>query len=498
MEGSRKYAAAVSTYLSMAVGRSANYWSSFTTWANSFIKQTFGRQAIPMIWDFSEANPFSDETGNWIGAIDWITRVLEKAVPIEGFGKATQRDAIEPLMINNPIVCTDPPYYDNVGYSDLSDYFYVWLRPTIGNIFPELFRTIVTPKQNEIISAPHRFAGNRKQAEEHFLIGLNKAFLSIRNGADFRFPVTIFYAFKQTENKQGEIASTGWETMLKGLIDAGFLIEGTWPVRTERDQGLKTGTNVLASSIVLSCRVCSEKRLLVTRREFLNTIRQELPIAFRRLQQGSIAPVDLAQAAVGPGMAIFSRYEKVLEADGSPMSVRTALGLINQSLDEFLAEQEGEYDADTRWALAWYEQYGFNDGPYGVAETLSTAKNTSVSGLEEAGVLLARAGRVRLLSRTELKEEWDPSQDKRPTAWEAVQYLVRALDQGGEQGAALLLARLGGLGEVARDLAYRLYTICERKGWAQDALGYNMLVVAWPRLKELARGKGQPEQGRLL
>jgi putative DNA methylase len=286
--------------------------------------------------------------------------------------------------------------------------------------------------------------------------------------------------------------------MLEGLIKSNFTVTGTWPVRTELTVALKSFVSALSSSIVLVCRPRPDNAIVITRRDFLASLKRELPPALRQLQQGSIAPVDFAQAAIGPGMAIFSRYKQVLEADGSPMRVRTALGLINQSLDEFLAEQEGEYDTDTRWALAWYEQYGHEQGPYGVAETLSKAKNTSVEGLVEASILEARAGKVRLLRRDELDSEWNPQKDKRPTAWEACQHLIYDLDKSGEQATAALLAKLGGLSETARDLAYRLYTVCERKGWAQDALSYNMLVVAWPRLRELARSKQEATQSRLI
>lgn len=497
---SSDYANSIATYLSIAVDRSANYWSSLTFWGGSFIVQTFGRQALPMAWDFSEGNPFSSSTGNWLGAIEWITRTLETSVPALGYGEVKQHDATHNItQVKEPLISTDPPYYDNIGYADLSDFFYVWLRKALKNIYPELFSTVLTPKSSELVAAPHRFNGETNKAEEFFENGLRGAFGNINKASSTKYPVTVYYAFKQAEETDSRgRASTGWETMLEGLLANKFQITGTWPIRTERDQGLKTGTNVLASSIVLVCRRRHESERVVTRRDFVAELKKEVPLALIQLQRGYIAPVDLAQAAIGPGMAVFSRYDRVLEADGSPMRVRTTLALINQALDEFLAEQEGEFDADTRWALAWYEQYGYNEGPFGVAETLSKAKNTSVGGLELAGVLVARAGKVRLLSRTELTEDWDPSQDKRPTTWEAVQYLIRALDTHGEQGAALLLSRLGGLGETARDLAYRLYTICERKGWAQDALGYNMLVVAWPRLKEMAMSTRPPEQGRLL
>jgi len=291
--------------------------------------------------------------------------------------------------------------------------------------------------------------------------------------------------------------STGWETMLEGLLKSGFSVTGTWPVRTELTVALKSTVGALASSIVLVCRPRPSDAGNLTRREFLAALKKELPPALRQLQLGNIAPVDFAQAAIGPGMAVFSRCKAVLESDGSPMRVRTALALINQSLDEYLTEQEGEYDGDTRWALAWYEQFGHNEAPYGVAETLSTAKNTSVQGLAEAGILEARGGKVHLLRREELDTDWDPEKDKRLTAWESVQHLIFALDQKGEEAAAALLSHLGGLSETARDLAYRLYTVCERKGWAQDAFAYNMLVVAWPRLKELA-SRQEPAQEKLL
>jgi putative DNA methylase len=436
--------------------------------------------------------------------VTWIRRVLDKLSP-NAPAFVTQENAMT-YVSNSPVLISfDPPYYDNVGYADLSDFFYVWLRRSLGRVYPSIFGTLLTPKSQELIADSSKHSSN-EEAREFFEDGMVKVFSGIRKSQHDGYPMTVYYAFKQAESEESGsnpdnasfISSTGWETMLEGLMSSDMMITGTWPMRTERPGRLReTGSNALASSIVLVCRSRPNNSVDTTRREFFSMLKRELPIALRQLQQGSVAPVDLAQAAIGPGMSIFSRYKRVLEADGSPMRVRTALALINQALDEFLAEQEGEYDADTRWALAWYEQYGFNDGPFGVAETLSKAKNTSVGGLGEAGILLARAGKVRLLSRTELKEDWDPSQDKRPTAWEAVQYLIRALDTHGEQGAALLLSRLGGLGEVARDLAYRLYTICERKGWAQDALGYNMLVVAWPRLKEMARSTLPLEQGRL-
>jgi len=300
--------------------------------------------------------------------------------------------------------------------------------------------------------------------------------------------MAIFYAFRQAETtSDGGTASTGWETMLEAVLAAGLTIEGTWPIRTEQTGGLRElGRNALASSIVLVCRRRKEDAPLATRRDFTLALRRELPDALRALQAGNVAPVDLAQAAIGPGMAIFSRFDRIVETDGSRMTVRPALALINSALDHVLAEQEGDFDADTRFALTWFEQFGLGEARYGEAETLSKAKNTSVAGLVEAGFLSSRSGRVRLLSRHELAEDWDPLADDRLTVWEVTQYLIRALEQTGEESAADLLRKVGGLAEPARELAYRLYSACERKGWAQEGLAYNGLIVAWPELATLA------------
>jgi putative DNA methylase len=396
------------------------------------------------------------------------------------------------------VVSTDPPYYDNVGYSDLSDFYYVWLRRALSSWVPGLFNTVATPKTDELIASAYRFNGDRDRAMKFFEIGLSRAFGRMLRAQASSIPLALYYAFKQAEVEEDDdddndrakhfsIASTGWETMLEGLVGTGFSVMGTWPMRTEQTAALKNTTNVLASSIVLVCRPRLADASVTTRKDFLAALKRELPAAMRDLQSGNIAPVDLAQAAIGPGMAVFSRYAKVLEFDNSPMRVRTALALINQALDEVLTEQEAEFDADTRWALAWFEQHAHDEGLYGNAETLSKAKNVSVRGLEESGILEAKGGKVRLLGRDELNGLWDPTTDSRLTVWEVTQHLIRKLDQDGESGAAELLRKLGGLGEVARDLAYRLYTTCERKKWAQEALAYNSLVVAWPEISRMAR-----------
>ncbi len=499
-DGARAYAEAVSVYLGLAVGRCANYWSSLTPWGGDFIVQTFGRQALPMVWDHAEGNPFSDSTGNWGGAIEWIGQVIAKTLPATCRGTALQIDAQTQTVSIDKVVSTDPPYYDNIGYADLSDFFYVWLRRSLQTVLPSLFSTLAVPKDEELVATPYRHGGKEK-AEHFFLDGMTKAMRSLADQVHPAFPVTIYYAFKQSETKDEEgTASTGWETFLEAVIRAGLGISGTWPIRTERDQGLKTGTNVLASSIVLVCRPRVTGSPAATRREFVAALRANLPRALAHLQRSNIAPVDLAQAAIGPGMAMFSQYSKVVEADGTTMPVRAALVLINQVLDEVLSEQENEFDRDSRWALAWFEQHGMEDGLYGDAELLSKAKDTAIKALEADGILEAKKGKVRLLRRKELAADWDPKTDSRPTVWEATQHLIRRLEESGEEAAAELLQDMGSLAEVARDLAYRLYAICEKKRWPDEARSYNGLVIAWPELTRRASsgGRKKPEQQELL
>jgi putative DNA methylase len=498
-KGATAYADAVVTYLAIAVDRLSDRNSTICSWdtGRDSTRNTFARQAIPMTWDYAEANPLSNSTGNFMGAIDWITKVIEIS-PCGIQGVATQVDATTSDILHyakSIVVCTDPPYYDNIGYADLSDFFYVWLRRSLSSIYPDLFRTIAVPKEKELVAIPYRFGGNKEKAKKFFEDGLNKVFMRMREGAHPDYPFSVFYAFKQTETEDDDenkinsaVSSTGWETMLEGLIKAGFTITGTLPMRTElSNRTVASGTNALASSIVLVCRPRPESAPSTTRRQFVTTLKRELPDALQKLKQGNIAPVDLAQASIGPGMAIYSRYSKVLESDGTKMPVRKALQLINQMLDEYLVEQEGEFDAETRFALIWFEQYTFKDGLFGEAETLSKAKNTSVQGMVEAGVLFAKAGKVRLLRRDELPKDWNPQTDKHLTVWEATQYMIRALlDEGGETSAAILLSQLGTIGEAARELAYRLYNICERQGWASEGVAYNSLVISWSEISRLA------------
>jgi putative DNA methylase len=485
--GESAYADSIATYLGLALSRTTNTINALAVWSQSREQSVnlFSRQAIPMAWDFPEVNPFGGAAGDFGATTASVAKTISNASDRPAF--VVQDDAQTQQISRAKVVSTDPPYYDNVAYADLSDFFYVWLRRSLQSVFPELFSTLAVPKAEELIAAPHR-RGSKEKADAFFLTGMTQAIHSIREQAHPAFPVTIYYAFKQSESYGVDgIGSTGWETFLGAVIQAGFAITGTWPMRTERPSGVKTGMNALASSVVLVCRPRPADAHTVTRRDFVVALKAELPTALAHLQRGNIAPVDLAQAAIGPGMAVFTRYGSVLDAEGAPLSVRHALALINQTLDEALAEQEGDFDADTRWALAWFEQSGFAEGDFGVAETLSKAKNTSVAGMVTAGVVAASRGKVRLLRPDELPADWDPATDSRLTAWEVVHHLIRALESGGESAAASLIAPLGTNAEVARELAYRLYTVCERKKRASEALSYNGLVQSWPEINRLAR-----------
>ena len=488
--GATAYAEAVGVYLGLAVSRISSYWSNITSHDTSREKITsvFARQAVPMVWDFMEGNPFSSTSGNFLNSVEGGSKSLDKLLPRAG-GIASQFDAARQAISSGKVVSTDPPYYDNIGYADLSDFFYVWLRRSLRPVFPELFSTMAVPKAEELVATPYRH-GNKEKAEIFFLDGMTYAMHRLAEQAHPAFPVTIYYAFKQSESDGGEgTTNTGWDTFLAAVIEAGFAISGTWPVRTEMPGRAleRSGTNALASSIVLACRPRAANAPTATRRDFIAALKRELPEALAHLQAGNVAPVDLAQAAIGPGMAVYTRFSRVLDAEGKPLSVRAALALINQTLDEALAEQEGDFDADSRFALAWFEQYGFSEGEFGVADVLARAKATAVDGVAEAGIIAAGRGKVRLLKPAELPADWDPASDKRLTVWEMVHQLVRVLEAGGESTAAALVAKLGSRAETARELCYRLYTLCERKKRAAEAMAYNALVQSWPEIARLAR-----------
>jgi putative DNA methylase len=485
------YADAVATYLAFAVSRGVDYWSSLVTWVpvGEFSRNTFSMQAVSMKWDYAEVAPLDDVGGAWSGAIDWIARVIGAMRPTRE-AQAVQLDASS-RSYDGLVVATDPPYYDNIGYADLADFFYVWLRRSLRPVAPDLLATVLTPKAQELISTPYRFDGSTSLADEHFESGFRAVFRSIGSHARPDTPWTVFYAFKQSENDtdgQGSsaIASTGWEKLLQGMVDNALSVTGTWPVRSERSSRTRDiGANALASSIVLVCRPRPAGAGITDRRGFLQALKARLGHDLRTLQSGGIAPVDLAQAAIGPGMAVFSSYAKVVEPTGEAMGVRTALALINQVLDEVSAEQEGEFDEDTRWAIAWFGEYGHDDGPYGRADDLARAKNVSVEGLVRAGIVSSGAGKVRLLDRADLPADWDPKTDGRVTVWEVCQHLIRRLDDG-TAAAAELLAQVGGMGDAARDLAFRLFQIAEAKKWAKQAGPYNALGAEWPELTRLA------------
>jgi putative DNA methylase len=493
--GATSYAEAVALYLAFAFDKLSTTTNTICTWQTdpTRLVAAFGRQAIQMTWDFAEANAFGDAAGDFHFPVLSVTEVLPN-LPATGLGFGYQQDASAEAGRKLVVVSTDPPYYDNIGYADLSEFFYVWLRRSLKLIFPDLFATLAVPKAQELVATPSRHGGKEK-AEAFFLNGMTEAMRRLAENSYPSFPVTIYYAFKQTENESNAgIASTGWETFLDAVIRAGLGVSGTWPVRTELTVALKKTIGALASSIVLVCHKRALDAAIVSRREFIAALKEELPKAVARLQRANIAPVDLAQASIGPGMAIYTRYAKVVDSSGIPLSVRDALALINEILDEVLAEQEGDFDADTRWALAWFEQFGFEEGAYGIAETLSKAKNTSISGLEEAGILISKAGRVRLLKPSDMPTDWDPSRDTRLTIWEMVHHLIRILETSGESGTASLYRELGTKAETARELPYRLYAICERKKRAQEALSYNGLVQSWPEIARLAReGDKAPE-----
>lgn len=478
-----EYSKSVAIYLGLAVGRCADYNSTICTWiiGGQTIRNTFARHAVPMTWDFAEANILGDATGNWNGQIKWISRVLENLVP-RAKGHVSQVSATDVNYPPNVVVSTDPPYYDNIGYADLSDFFYVWLRNSLGNLLPELMGTVLTPKKEELIATPYRFDGNKAASEKFFQEGFVRTFSRIRQSHNPDIPLTIFYAFKQTEEDDLGSASTGWETMLNAILNTGFTINATWPIRTELpNRMLGSGTNALASSIVLACRPKSASAEASTRRGFLGALKAELPRALKELQEGNIAPVDLAQAAIGPGMAIFSRYSKVIEADGSNMTVRTSLALINQVLDEVLSEQEGDFDAETRFCIKWFSQFGWNNGLSGEADILSRAVNTSLAILERGGVFKAVAGKAALVAPQDMSKDWNPLQDKSISIWEVTLRIAQALQSEGLQKASQwsLDASARVDLESVKELSYLLFSICEKKGWTESAILFNGLGTSW-------------------
>ena len=485
--GALAYSEAIHLLLGLAISKTTVFHNTLARWRAGEGKSApaFGRQAIPMVWDFPELNPFAGAGGDFKGVVDGAAKAIEQ-LPASPSSIVRQQDARSKAeMISGYVVNTDPPYYDNVGYADLSDFFYVWLRRTCRRIMPEWYGTMLTPKGSELVASPHRHGGIGA-ARQFFEGGMGAAIAALRSETDPNTPLVIYYAFKQSTTSNKGTSSTGWETFLQGVVDADLMVTGTWPVRTEGSTRLTSmGTNSLSSSIVLVARARGATSEVATRGDLRRRLRAEMPSALHALQKGNVAPVDMAQAAIGPGMEIFSRYSRVLDTDGSPLTVRAALRLINEIMDEIQGEEEATLDAATRFAATWFASHAYDVGSFGDAETLAKARTVSVAGVEQAGLLKSAAGKVRLLTRAELPDDWDPATDSTLTVWECCQHLIKRLELGETEAAALML-EMGTKAEHARILAYRLYTICERKNWAEEGRAYNSLVIAWPELERLA------------
>ena len=498
--GPRAYSEAISVYLAFLVSQVANHSASVCGWnsTNTQMRSVFSRQALSMVWDYAESNPFSDSSGSYNNLYERQIKAFEAlGEPLEG--TVVQQDAQRQELSLNKVVSTDPPYYDNIGYADLSDFFYVWLRKNLRPVYPELFGGMTVPKAEELVATPHRHGG-RRQAEAFFMDGMTAAMGRISSLAHPALPVSIYYAFKQSESDAEDgTTSTGWDTFLEAVIRAGFSINGTWPIRTEKEGRTRgNSSNALASSIVLVCRKRAEGAPSISRRAFLRELNAALPDALDGMTRGTgdeaspVAPVDLSQAIIGPGMAIFSKYASVLEADGAPMTVKTALSLINR----FLAEDD--FDPDTQFCLRWFEEYGWAEGAFGEANTLAMSKGTAVNGVQAAGIIEASAGRVRLLRWAEYPGGWSPKSDTRMPVWEVLHHLIRLFKERGEAGAGELIATVASKADAARQLAYRLYTLCERAGWADDARAYNEIITSWAAIEDGAARSAPLNQPRLF
>ena len=497
----KAYAEAVGVYLGLGVSRLSDIQNSLCRWESSKtqVRNLFGRQAIPMMWDFGENNLFSNAAGDYRTSLGSIVKVIERFSPAAD-GLEISHDAQTVRYPKDTVISTDPPYYDNIGYADLSDFFFCWLKPALRPIWPDLFGTLVTPKAEELVATLYRH-GTKEAAEAFFLSGMGKAMARMAEDSSELFPTTIYYAFKQSEIEQEGISSTGWATFLQAVVEAGYAVVGTWPMRTEMaNRMVASGTNALANSVVLVCRKKEASAEVITRAEFIRALKRELPPAIAELQAANIAPADMPQSAIGPGMGVFSRYKAVLESDDSPMSVKTALQLINKELDEFMNYVQGEFDADTRFAITWYEQNGMKPGDYGVADSLARARGIAVESVKHAGIVESQAGKVRILKREELDTDWAPETDKHITIWEMLQYLVRTHEQSGlSADSAALLKRYGAQADAVKDLAYCLYDIAANKRKeASEATAYNALIADWTELSRMAASVSLEDGNRQL
>ena len=490
--GADAYADAISVYLALSVDKITDYNSSLVAWSptRDQLKTTFGRQALPMVWDYAETNPFADAAGDLSVSIQGIARSID-ALPARSAGFVTQVNAQAQKISQDKVISTDPPYYDNIAYADLSDFFYVWMRRALKPVFPDLFGTMAVPKDEELVATSYRHK-SKADSEKFFLDGMTEAMRGLAEQSNPAFPTTIYYAFKQSDTTDVGTGNTGWETFLEAVLRAGFAITGTWPMRTERDaRSISIGTNALASSIILVCRQRSKDAPSISRRDFLRELKEELADAVDAMIGGvdgisPVAPVDLAQAVIGPGMAIFSKYSSVLDADGSPMTVHSALTVINR----MLTEGADDFDADTQFCLGWFDEQGWSAGEFGKADVLARAKGTSVDHVKAAGVVEATSGKVRLLKPVEYPDDWNPVKDNNTPVWEALHQLIRGLRAEGEEAAGILLAGMPQRADPIRNLAYRLYTLCERKGWADDARAYNELITSWTGIEAASHEKG--------
>lgn len=486
-----EYANSVSIYLAFVISRFADLQNNLCQWRSDAAKQhvghLFSRQAIPMTWDFAEANPFCGSAGSWDKCVLFVPKVIE-LLRVSPPGSVCQNDAQSVNYPSGVVISTDPPYYDNIGYADLSDFFFVWLREALRPIDGELFGTLGTPKAEELVATPVRHGG-KEAADEFFLTGMGAAVKRMVESASEEFPCSIYYAFKQSEIEAEGISSTGWATFLSAIVSAGFQVVGTWPMRTELANRIRgIGSNALASSVVLVCRKKKMAADTITRAEFMRALKRELPPAIIELQAANIAPADMPQSAIGPGMGVYSRYKAVIESDDSPMSVKMALQLINRELDEYLGGIQGEFDADTRFAITWFEQNGMGRGDYGAANSIATARGISVESVKHAGIVESAAGKVRILARDELSEDWEPETDSHLTVWECLQYMVKAHEKDGiSHATAVLLKKIGTQAEAVKDLAYCLYDISANKRKdAKEATAYNALIADWTELTRQA------------
>ncbi|MBE6357836.1 MAG: DUF1156 domain-containing protein [Lentisphaerae bacterium] len=504
--GALAYGDAIAVYLAFTVDKSTDYWSGVCGWnvAGGSMRGTFGRQAIPMIWDHAECNPLCDSISNWKGMVDWEWKALSLMPAIQN-GKAVQSEAQNQNISEGKVISTDPPYYDNIAYADFSDFFYVWMRHNLRSIYPELFQTMATPKENELVAIPKRHGG-REAAEVFFLNGMTETMHNLAEKANEAFPITIYYAFKNSNTRENETSNTGWETFLAAVLQAGFVITGTWPIRTEREgRMVGNGANALASSIVLVCRKRKSDAVEVGRREFLQELREVMPSALNDMMgkdgySSPIAPVDLAQAAIGPGMEIFSKYKAVLNSDGTPMTVHEAMIEINRQITDYLNPDGSGFDPATLFCNDWFQQYGWGEGPFGTADTLARAKGTSVYAVKNSEVVIAEGGIVQLLNWKDYPVDYDPSKDKSRPTWETCHHMIRVLNQHGEEAAGELLSKMPGEGENIRQLAYFLYTLCERKGNAEEARYYNELMTSWHAIvtASIEYIKDRPQQDELF